>query len=231
MSRESEHFVRRWSRLKRTSADAGSRRPLAEPENAAVPRTNEALPASDPLRAGNADAAAEPDVDLASLPSIESITAGTDIRAFLQSGVPAELTKAALRRAWSADPAIRDFIGIAENQWDFTDPNGIPGFGPFEATESAEALVNRALGKVSGPAREDDIAGAAPASGSAAPEGSEPTPCASAKVARDDEQTADPVDLIGDADLVAPQQPRSSKVSVERQLLGNRRSHGRAVPR
>ena len=37
-----------------------------------------------------------------------SITAATDIRAFLAPGVPAELTRAALRRAWTADPAIRD---------------------------------------------------------------------------------------------------------------------------
>ena len=75
----------------------------------------------------------QPPFDPATLPSIESITAGSDIRAFLQSGVPAELTKAALRRAWTTDPAIRDFIGMAENQWDFTDPTAMPGFGPLQA--------------------------------------------------------------------------------------------------
>ncbi len=53
----------------------------------------------------------------------------SDIRAFLEKGVPVALTKAALRRAWTADPAIRDFMRIAENQWDFTDPTSIPGFG------------------------------------------------------------------------------------------------------
>jgi hypothetical protein len=52
--------------------------------------------------------------DAASLPSIDTIAADTDIVAFLQSGVPAELTRAALRRAWTSDPAIRNFIGIAE---------------------------------------------------------------------------------------------------------------------
>jgi len=52
-----------------------------------------------------------------SLPPLQSITAGTDIRSFLGSSVPVELTKAALRRAWVTDPAIRDFIGIAESQW------------------------------------------------------------------------------------------------------------------
>jgi Protein of unknown function (DUF3306) len=79
--------------------------------------------------------------DPASLPSIESIAADTDIMAFLRAGVPAELTRAALRRAWTRDPAIRDFIGIAESQWDFNDPNAIPGFGPMGATESGVGML------------------------------------------------------------------------------------------
>jgi hypothetical protein len=87
-----------------------------------------------------------PPFDPASLPPIESITAESDIRGFLQAGVPAELTKAALRRVWTSDPAIRDFIGLAENQWDFTDPTTIPGFGPLEPTDSAAQLVKQAMG-------------------------------------------------------------------------------------
>ena len=62
--------------------------------------------------------------------------------------MPAELTKAALRRAWTTDPAIRDFIGIAENQWDFTDPTAMPGFGPLEATDDVRKLVAQAMGKL-----------------------------------------------------------------------------------
>jgi hypothetical protein len=34
-------------------------------------------------------------------------------------------------RALLNDPTIRDFRGLSENSWDFTDPNGIPGFGPM----------------------------------------------------------------------------------------------------
>jgi hypothetical protein len=82
------------------------------------------------------NAAMQEPFDPVSLPSIDSITADTDIVAFLKSGVPTELRRAALRRAWTSDPAIRDFIGIAENQWDFNDPNGISGFGRLDATES-----------------------------------------------------------------------------------------------
>jgi hypothetical protein len=86
-------------------------------------------------------AATQEPFDPASLPSIDSIAADTDIVAFLKSGVPAELMRAALRRAWTSDPAIRDFIGIAENQWDFNDPNGIFGFGRLDATESGVTFL------------------------------------------------------------------------------------------
>jgi hypothetical protein len=87
------------------------------------------------------NAAMQEPFDPVSLPSIDSITADTDILAFLKSGVPTELRRAALRRAWTSDPAIRDFIGIAENQWDFNDPNGIFGFGRLDTTESGVAFL------------------------------------------------------------------------------------------
>jgi hypothetical protein len=35
----------------------------------------------------------------------------------------------ALRRAWTVDPAIRDFKGLQENDWNFNDPNSTPSFG------------------------------------------------------------------------------------------------------
>jgi Protein of unknown function (DUF3306) len=89
-----------------------------------------------------ADAAEHQPFDPASLPSIDTIAADTDIVAFLQSGVPAELTRAALRRAWTSDPAIRDFVGIAENQWDFNDPNAIPGFGSLGTLRGQVACLS-----------------------------------------------------------------------------------------
>ncbi len=92
------------------------------------------------------NAAVQEPFDPASLPSIGSITADTDIVAFLKSDVPTELTRAALRRAWTSDPAIRDFIGIAENQWDFNDPNGISGFGRLDATESGVIFLAQVSG-------------------------------------------------------------------------------------
>ncbi len=141
----SENFVSRWARLKR-NADVRRRTesagdPLVLPQADASPGGAEAAIAKPRI-----DAVDEP-FDPASLPSIETITVNTDIRGFLQSRVPAELTRAALRQAWASDPAIRDFIGIAENQWDFNDPDSIPGFGPLLESDNVPGLLAQALGR------------------------------------------------------------------------------------
>ena len=83
----------------------------------------------------------ESSFDMANLPPIESIGAGSDILPFLASGVPADLTRAALRRAWSTDPAIRDFIGLSENSWDFDAQEGAPGFGSLTTDSSRQPLA------------------------------------------------------------------------------------------
>lgn len=95
----------------------------------------------EPTELPGIDAAVQEPFDPTTLPSIDSITADTDIVAFLKSGVPAALTRAALRRAWTSDPAIREFIGIAENQWDFNDPKGMAGFGRLDASESGVTFL------------------------------------------------------------------------------------------
>jgi hypothetical protein len=140
-----EKFVSRWARLKH-NADVRRRT-----ESAGDPLM---LPQADALPGGAEAAIAQPRIDAAdelfdpaSLPSIETITVNTDIRGFLQSRVPAELTRAALRHAWASDPAIRDFIGIAENQWDFNDPDSIPGFGPLLESDNVPSLLAQALGR------------------------------------------------------------------------------------
>jgi len=132
-----EEFLKRWSRRKQEAKVAvqAPPAPAAETKDAAVPNTPMAAP--------------EPEIDLSKLPPIDSITAATDITEFLRKGIPAELSRAALRRAWAADPAIRDFVGLAENAWDFTDPNAMPGFGPLQGTpEQIGAMVERVLGGV-----------------------------------------------------------------------------------
>jgi hypothetical protein len=85
--------------------------------------------------------------DLATSPPIESIDAQTDITVFLQSGVPDALRLAALRRAWTMDPAIRDFKGLQENDWNFNDPNSIPGFGELGPEIDVKRTVAEILGE------------------------------------------------------------------------------------
>jgi Protein of unknown function (DUF3306) len=103
------------------------------------PAEKPALEEKAPMPAADRDAAAtaptDREFDITTLPSLESITANSDIRAFLQRGVPAALSRAALRRAWSADPAIRDFVGLSENSWDFNAPDSIPGFGSIDSAD------------------------------------------------------------------------------------------------
>lgn len=70
-------------------------------------------------------------LDVTTLPSIDSIGAQTSMAVFMQPSVREELRLAALRRAWSVDPAIRDYKGLQENDWDFAAGNGIPGFDEF----------------------------------------------------------------------------------------------------
>ncbi len=144
-----ENFLSRWSRRKRTAAEETEHVEPASPETAAKDQppadTQESSPEIESVDEKK-EKAAEPAFDLSKLPSIESITAETDIRAFLAPGVPTELTRAALRRAWVIDPKIRDFIEIAENQWDFTAP-GVPGFDLSPPTGDIKQMLAQILPK------------------------------------------------------------------------------------
>jgi nucleotide-binding universal stress UspA family protein len=130
---ESEGFLARWSRLKQRSPHERAAAP-EDGSQGALQADQDATPPASP-----------PDVDLTTLPDLASIGPDSDIRPFLQAGVPQELTGAALRSAWVADPAIRDFVEIADNQWDFNAESGIPGFGSLGSSDYAKGLVARAL--------------------------------------------------------------------------------------
>ncbi|WP_454648933.1 DUF3306 domain-containing protein [Bradyrhizobium liaoningense] len=126
-----EEFLARWSRRKRESQAEPAKPAAAQPTPPSEAKDDEA------------------EFDLSSLPSIDEINAATDITAFLGKGIPRELSRAALRRAWTSDPAIRDFVGLAENAWDFNDPTAMPGFGPLDcSSEELAALVDRIVGGV-----------------------------------------------------------------------------------
>jgi Protein of unknown function (DUF3306) len=133
---EPENFLARWSRRKRAGADPAQEPAAKEPT---VEKKEE--PVGEQVSSVQTPREDEPPAfDLSRLPPIESIVAGTDIRPFLAPGVPAELTRAALRRAWTTDPGIRDFIGLSENAWDFT-KGGPTGFGPLLPIDDVKKLL------------------------------------------------------------------------------------------
>lgn len=136
-----DNFLSRWSRRK--LGPSTEKNDATPPETSAEEKSEAAdsqAPAAPDAPISTPEQTQEPPFDPATLPPIESITAGTDIRDFLKPGVPMSLTRAALRRAWSSDPAIRDFVGLAENQWDFTN-DSIPGFGPINPAEVPQLLA------------------------------------------------------------------------------------------
>jgi len=141
-----ESFLTRWSRLKREADDAAV--PAAEP---APPHSDEPAPEPETRSCVNESSKEDIDSKVAALPPIESITNSTDIRAFLDPAIPAPLTRAALRRAWVADPAIRDFVGLSENAWDFNAPDGVPGFGSLLPSDQVQRMLVGMLGDA-GPA-------------------------------------------------------------------------------
>lgn len=130
-----KEFLERWSRRKR-AAEAISQSPLPAPVSDATEKEG--------AKSSAAETKAVEEFDLSTLPSLDSITATTDVTVFLRKGVPLALSREALRRAWLADPTIREFVGLAENAWDFNDPNAMPGFGPLDyTTEQLRDLIAR----------------------------------------------------------------------------------------
>src|SRR5688572_10769049 len=109
----SEDFLSRWSRRKRQARIEEPQPPGPAAQDSELPGASapqEAAP-DDAVAAAPEDALSEEDI--ARLPSIEDMTAETDISVFLRKGVPERLRNAALRRMWSLDPNIRDYVSEA----------------------------------------------------------------------------------------------------------------------
>src|SRR6516164_2795546 len=134
-----ENFLTRWSSRKlanrtpsaRQDAEHAPRDPNGAIENGAVAKTEK-----------DDDAKDTQPFDVAELPPLDSIGAETDIAAFMHRDVPPELTRAALPRALISHPAIKNFVGLVENGWDFNDPSVMPGFGPISPEEVARLAGN-----------------------------------------------------------------------------------------
>ena len=176
-----ETFLARWSRRKHAAAEMAeaafpampaSGRPEASVEGGEPAEGTvgiEGLHGKDAAPAARHPDGVVPSFDLKNLPAIEQIAADTDIRAFLAPGVPPELARAALRRAWAADPKIRDFVGLADYDWDFNAPGSMAGFGPLEMTEELRQVAARIIGQ--SPLAKPDTAVGSDSSGQIDPHG------------------------------------------------------------
>jgi hypothetical protein len=229
----SEDFLTRWSRRKRD---------VVETEQAkGTPREHDTIPQNaipedaTPVEAIKTATPPEPAFDLKSLPPIESITAATDIRPFLAPGVPVDIARAALRRAWSADPRIRDFVGLADYDWDFHTPGSAAGFGPLEMTDELRRMVARIVGEIVD-SDAPDRAGE-PATGTECVEESPALGAEAKRVAApggDVQQLDLPVDRVESVVVVettasAALQHETSPDQAARSPI--RRGHGRALPK
>ena len=146
-----------------------SRRKLAarSDEKHAPPETGEAVdeaahadaeappPSPDPSGAETAEAAAPAEP----LPRLEDLTAESDLTAFLKKGVPMALKSAAMRKMWSLDPGIRDYVGPSEYAWDFNQPGSMPGFGPLDAKETVVGFLSKTVRAIEPDAESTAVAG------------------------------------------------------------------------
>ena len=142
---DSEGFLTRWSKRKlqgRTEPDA-----VPPPRDANAPACEETELTQDEI-----------DAIVARLPRIEDLTPGSSIADFLRKGVPLDLQRAAMRRMWSIDPGIRDFIEVAENQYDWNAVGGCPGYQPLGPGDHS-AMIKAALDAFTPPPSEtpDDL--------------------------------------------------------------------------
>ncbi len=80
--------------------------------------------------------------ELPELPSLDAITAQTDISAFMHPAVAEDLRAAALRKLWSVDPSIRDFVSPAvDYAYDWNTPGGAPGWGALGRADDVARMV------------------------------------------------------------------------------------------
>ena len=139
-------FLARWSQRKEEAKQPEREAPAADPAVAAEPV---------------AEAKAPEEFDLSSLPSLEELTAETDITGFLRKGVPEHLRNAALRKSWALDPAIRNYVNPAlEYAYDWNTPGGVPGSSELGAGLDVARMVLQIMGD--GPVAEPSTAAVKP---------------------------------------------------------------------
>lgn len=230
---EGQNFLGRWARLKAKAGEAAGQDPVLE--------VNTSADAPTPIIP---DEASELAIEL---PRLEDMTPEGSIAHFLRKGIPEALKQAAMRQAWTLDPTIRNFIEVAENQYDFNNPSSIPGFGELAPGTDIAALLKQATRYLAPGEMADEPAAATKAAD--APALAEPQWAASscrpseiagtplAPLSSANEQPAVPQPLpVGTAengqivDYVGANDPVSSDVGEAPNAALHQRRHGRALP-
>ncbi|GJE69093.1 DUF3306 domain-containing protein [Methylorubrum podarium] len=230
-------FLSRWARRKESVRAAERSETPAVADAAGAENLLDGTPspgASDNLQRAEArtDDLSEAVSDdlLAKLPSLDALTTDTDLSAFLQAGVPTALRNAALRRMWSLDPAIRDFVSEARDYaYDWNTPGGVPGTGPLLPIDDVKAMLKRVIDGV--PTGVDEAAGPE-SQGVPAASQDDPAACASAA---DPEPEAIPgpvpaapsIDMHPQVADLAGDRPEVAQPALPRPRL---RRHGGAMP-
>jgi Protein of unknown function (DUF3306) len=133
-------FLSRWSRLKQETKNE---------DIAAPPPSETALP----VEIEDAQGASAEELPL---PSLDDITPGADVAAFFQKHVPEALRTAALRKLWVTDPEIKGFIEMADYQWDFNNPDSIPGWSSTLKGVDVKAMAERIFNTAAADPRQSD---------------------------------------------------------------------------
>jgi hypothetical protein len=209
----SGEFLSRWSRRKLEVKQAEETAPAEAPE--AGP---DAAPGAEELSLEELS----PE-ELAALPPVESLTAQSDIAAFLRKGVPQALRNAALRRAWAVDPDIRDYVGDARDYaYDWNVPGGVPGTGPLDAGTDLARMVEDVFGRPHEPETKEQAAPAAVADEAV---GDPPTAVTLAPI--DSAAVQAPADEEGIGESLAVQ---SSSTGGQERPPATKKRHGGAKP-
>ncbi len=139
-------FLSRWSRRKHAWAHA--KQAEMGPAEPVAAEAAEATPLA-PSDCGDAGAGSHSELsaeELEQLPRVEDLTAATDITPFLRDRVPKALRNAALRRMWSLDPSIREYVGDARDYaYDWNTPGGVPGSSPLLPTDDVKEMLRQVL--------------------------------------------------------------------------------------
>ena len=212
---EDESFFSRWSKRKRVSNTVSEGREAEQP----APDASEA------------EVESPSDDVLADLPSLDMFTIETDIRPFLQKGVPHAMRNAALRKKWLLTPSIRDHADPAvDYAWDWNTPGGVPGDGFAPNAQKAAEMLRDLTGPRRNAACEDSHKDDAKSKAGTPPEPATDAPASAVQQApseageRAQNITSDPVRLNHDGDRNT-EENQSDIIDIPL-----RRRHGSALP-